>query len=353
MSNDLFRPVRWEGDAETGYLWMLDQRKLPAEEVAIDLHRYGAVAEAITDMVVRGAPAIGVSAAYGVVLAAREAAAIPPTQADAYFRSALKLLAKARPTAINLGWAIERMLKVYVEVMDGPPSLIVSTLFNEANEIQAEDTAANLAMAKHGAALFDGPVNILTHCNTGALATSAVGTALGVIRELHNQGKLKMCYACETRPYLQGARLTAWELQREGIPVTLITDSMAGHLMKTGEIDGVILGSDRIAANGDVANKIGTYSHAVLAKHHGLPFYVAAPNSTIDPNTVHGDDIPIEERGADEVTTVSGMRIAPEGIKVRHPAFDVTPAELVTAIVTETGVASPPSAATVAELLDN
>ena len=281
------------------------------------------VAQAIRDMVVRGAPAIGCAAAFGVVLGKGS-------------KGAYEILAKSRPTAVNLFWALERMKKA-------------KDLEAEAIAIYDEDLAANRAMGKIGAELIPNAARVMTHCNTGALATAGYGTALGVIRA--SKDKNISVIANETRPYLQGARLTAWELVQEGIPCTLITDSMAGHLMSRGEVDVVIVGADRIAANGDVANKIGTYPLAVLAKRHGIPFYVAAPLSTFDPKIPDGSQIPIEERPAAEVTGYRGTRWAPDGVSVRNPAFDVTPAELITAIISEKGIASPPYLETIAALL--
>jgi methylthioribose-1-phosphate isomerase len=352
MTQDLLRPVLWKGNIDTGYVWMIEQRLLPGEFTAVELHSHRAVADAIRDMIVRGAPAIGVSAAFGVVLAAREALDLPSDQTSSYFDAALELLASTRPTAVNLFWAIEIMRKVFEQHAGEPKAAILEALHTCALRIQSEDTAANLAMGDLGAALLKPGTRILTHCNAGALATSAYGTALGVIRSAHRDGLLERVYADETRPYLQGARLTAWELQRENIPVTLITDSMAGHMMQQGHVDTVVVGSDRVAANGDVANKIGTYSLAVLARHHGIPFYVAAPTSTIDRNCASGADIPIEQRAAGELTLIGGISIAPEGIDVAYPAFDVTPAALVTAIITEKGIAKPPSCETIAALFE-
>ena len=352
MSDELLRPVRWEGGIENGYCWMLDQRRLPHEELALKLHTHGGVADGIRNMAVRGAPAIGVSAAMGFVLGAREAGSLPRDQRDIYMSSVVEQLAATRPTAINLFWALKRMQAVYNQHRSNPFRAIVRVLHAEALAIQEEDTQANFDIGAYGASFFEPNTRVLTHCNTGALATSAYGTALGVIRAGFDKGLVSMVYADETRPYLQGARLTTWELKRDGIPVTLITDSMAGYLMKSGEIDCAIVGSDRIAANGDVANKIGTYSVAVLCKEHKLPFYVAAPTSTIDLDTPTGEQIPIEERSAKEVTEICGHSIAPEGIEVRHPAFDVTPARLVTAIITERGIAQPPSVETIAELFN-
>jgi methylthioribose-1-phosphate isomerase len=302
-------PIRWKGDS----LELLDQRLLPDQLVYITCRSAAEVAAAIRDMAVRGAPAIGCAAAFGVVLSKGS-----PESYD--------VLAKSRPTAVNLFWALERMKRA-------------ANLEAEAKAIFAEDLAANHAMGKHGAALIPQGARILTYCNTGALATSGHGTALGVIRS--SKSKNISVIACETRPYLQGARLTAWECMQEGIPCTLIADNMAGHLMSRGEIDVVIVGADRIAANGDVANKIGTYTVAVLAKRHAIPFYVAAPLSTFDPSIPDGSHIPIEERAAEELTGYRGSRWAPEGVKVRNPGFDVTPAELVTAIITENGVQRP------------
>ena len=312
-------PLRWKGDR----LELLDQRALPDKTVYISCRSAAEVAQAIRDMVVRGAPAIGCAAAFGIVLSKAS-------------REAYEVLAQSRPTAVNLFWALERMKKA-------------KDLEAEAIAIYEEDIANNRAMGKLGAMLIRDGARIMTHCNTGALATAGYGTALGVIRAA--KGKRISVIANETRPYLQGARLTAWELVQEGIPCTLITDSMAGHLMSKGEVDVIVVGADRIAANGDVANKIGTYSLAVLAKRHGIPFYVAAPLSTFDPKIADGSQITIEERPAAEVTGYRGTRWAPEGVCVRNPAFDVTPAELVTGIICEKGIASPPYRESIAALL--
>jgi len=312
-------PIRWKGDR----LELLDQRLLPDQTVYIACRTAAEVAQAIRDMVVRGAPAIGCAAAFGVVLS--------NGSPESY-----EVLAKSRPTAVNLFWALDRMRKA-------------KDLRAEAEAIFTEDIAANRAMGKLGAELIPRKARVMTHCNTGALATAGHGTALGVIRSSKN--KSISVVACETRPYLQGARLTAYELMQEGIPCTLITDSMAGHLMSRGEVDVVVVGADRIAANGDVANKIGTYPLAVLAKRHGIPFYVAAPLSTFDPKIPNGSRIPIEERPADEVTGYRGSRWAPEGVAVRNPAFDVTPAELITGIITERGIVRKPTRARVKSLL--
>ena len=312
-------PIRWKGDC----LELLDQRLLPDQAVYVTCRTAAEVAQAIRDMVVRGAPAIGCAAAFGVALS--------NGSPEGY-----EVLAKSRPTAVNLFWALGRMRKA-------------KDLKAEAEAIFAEDLAANRAMGKLGAALIPRKARVMTHCNTGALATAGHGTALGVIRSSKN--KSISVIACETRPYLQGARLTAYELMQEGIPCTLITDSMAGHLMSRGEVDVVVVGADRIAANGDVVNKIGTYPLAVLAKRHGIPFYVAAPLSTFDPKIPNGSRIPIEERPADEVTGYRGSRWAPEGVAVRNPAFDVTPAELITGIITERGIVRKPTRARVKSLL--
>ena len=313
------QPLRWKGDR----LELLDQRELPDKTVYVACRTAAEVARAIRDMVVRGAPAIGCAAAFGVVLS--------KGSSESY-----EILAKSRPTAVNLFWALERMKKA-------------QDLEAEARAIYEEDLAANRAMGKIGAELIPERARVMTHCNAGALATAGYGTALGVIRA--SKGKNISVIANETRPYLQGARLTAWELVQEGIPCTLITDSMAGHLMSKGEVDVVVVGADRIAANGDVANKIGTYALAVLAKRHGIPFYVAAPLSTFDPKIPDGSHIPIEERPAAEVTGYRGTRWAPEGVLVRNPAFDVTPADLITGIICEKGVASPPYPQSIAALL--
>jgi len=310
-------PLRWDGHS----LFLLDQRLLPREEVWLECRTASDVADAIRTMVVRGAPAIGVSAAFGMAMAAR---------AGDDLQAAADLLKRSRPTAVNLAWAVDRMLSA-----SGDP-------VTEAEHILEEDVAANRAMGRFGAELLGVTSTVLTHCNAGALATGGYGTALGVIRAAIESGRNVAVFADETRPYLQGARLTAWELQRDGIDVTLITDNMAGHFFQQGKFDAVIVGADRIAANGDTANKIGTYTVAVLAHAHEVPFYVAAPLSTIDPACPSGAGIPIEERSANEVVEMNGTRVAPEGIHVRHPAFDVTPARLITAIITERGVLRPP-----------
>jgi methylthioribose-1-phosphate isomerase len=320
-----------------GTVRLLDQTRLPGDLVYLDCADIETLAEAIEVLRVRGAPAIGVSAAYGMALAARISGArdLPALLED--LRMARERLARTRPTAVNLFWALARQMAV-AELWTGPAEGLASRLLDEALAIAAEDIAACRAMGEHGAALLRAGARVLTHCNAGALATVQWGTALGVIRSAAAQGKIEMVYADETRPLLQGARLTAWELEREGIPVTLLTDNMAGWAMSRGRIDAVIVGADRIAANGDVANKIGTYSVAVLARHHGLPFYVAAPSSTFDLSLPDGNAIPIEERRAEEVRGFGGVSTAPAAVGVFNPAFDVTPAELVSAIITERGV---------------
>ncbi len=333
------RAVSWMGDK----LQLLDQTLLPVEKVILEFKTYEQVAEAIKKMQVRGAPAIGITAAYGLVLAAQAAApAGNKEEFLAYLVQAKKVLAATRPTAVNLFWALERMEKVWTANADKTPAELTALLEKEAIAIDSEDLVGNKRMGLYGAELVPQGATILTHCNAGALAVSGYGTALGVIRAAQEQGKNIQVYADETRPLLQGARLTAWELMEDGIPVTLITDNMAAYLMKQGKIDLVIVGADRITANGDVANKIGTYGLAILANYHGIPFYVAAPRSTIDMSLQSGEEIPIEERDHDEVRKISGVQVAPAGVQVYNPAFDVTPAKLVTAIITEAGIVRPP-----------
>ncbi len=313
------KAFRWKGDM----LLLLDQRRLPREEVWLEIKDHRDAAEAIRTMAVRGAPAIGCVAAYGYLLGIRRGH--DPEEVR-------RTLERTRPTAYNLFYALDRMEKALKDGRD---------LEEEAKAIEREDYEANLKMGEFGNSLVPGEANILTHCNTGALATAGWGTALGVIRSAHRSGKKVHVWVDETRPYLQGARLTSWELLKEGIPHTLITDSTAGFLMKTGRVDLVIVGADRITARGDVANKIGTYTLSVLAKVHGIPFYVVAPSSTFDLSIVSGEEIPIEERSGEEVRTCSGSVIAPEETPAYHPAFDVTPAENVTAIITEKGIIKP------------
>ncbi|RME38458.1 MAG: S-methyl-5-thioribose-1-phosphate isomerase [Deltaproteobacteria bacterium] len=318
---------------------MLDQRRLPTEETWLEYSDYRAVAEAIRDMVVRGAPAIGCAAAFGAWFGARDIDTEDVGDFLRQFDQVCDVLAASRPTAVNLFWALERMKNFVRLHQDRPVLQLKIALEYEALAIFEEDERINMDMGRHGQELIPDGARILTHCNAGALATGGYGTALGVIRAAVAAGKKVEVFADETRPFLQGARLTAWELQRDGIPTTLICDNMAGYLMSQGRIDCVIVGADRIAANGDVANKIGTYSVAVLAKEHGIPFYVAAPISTIDFSLADGGGIPIEERNEREVTHIGDTRVAPEGIAVYNPAFDVTPARLVSAIITEKGVA--------------
>lgn len=344
----MFKTVEWKGDS----VRLLDQRKLPEQEVYIDLATCEDVAWAIKDMVVRGAPAIGVTAAMGAALAAKTANSRDLNGFFIEYDKALKILAASRPTAVNLFWAIERMRACAENSRSEGLDAIKTALEQEAVKVYEEDLAINKSMAENGAALLEDGDIVLTHCNAGALATAGeYGTALGVIKAAHLQGKKVKVFADETRPWLQGARLTTWELMKEGIPVTLISDNMAGHCMKKGIISKVVVGADRIAANGDTANKIGTYTVAALASRHGVPFYVAAPMSTIDFNTPTGEGIPIEERDPSEVTNImGGQRVAPEGVDVYNPAFDVTPNELVSAIITERGVAMPPLADSLGKL---
>jgi methylthioribose-1-phosphate isomerase len=318
---------------------MLDQRLLPHREVYRVCRNYDQVADAIREMVIRGAPAIGVAAAMGVALGALKA---PAKTFDRDFERILLVLGKTRPTAVNLFWALGRMRQVYSENRSGGVDLVKRALKDEAQKIYKEDIAANKQIGRNGASLLRNAKQIMTHCNAGALATAGYGTALGVIRALKESGKEFEVFVNETRPFLQGARLTAWELKKEKIPATLITDSMAGYLMQQGRVDAVIVGCDRVAANGDVANKIGTYTIAVLARRHGIPFFVAGPTSSIDVNCVSGKDIPIEQRDAKEVSHIFGKALAPQGMRVLNPAFDVTSQDLITAIITEKGVIHPP-----------
>src|SRR2546429_2591085 len=320
----------------------IDQTKLPNEEVYVTCTTHQQVADVIRNMVVRGAPAIGVAAAMGIALGVKNSKAENIDKLRQEFDSICDMIGKTRPTAVNLFWAISRMREKFDLLSGKPISQIKQSLIEEAQRMHAEDIAANQAMGRHGAALMPASGVVLTHCNAGALATCGYGTALGVIRAAIEAGKKIQVFADETRPFLQGSRLTAWELTKDGIPTTLISDNMAGAMMKQGKINAVIVGADRIAANGDVANKIGTYTVAVLAKEHAIPFYVAAPWSTVDMATPDGDHIPIEQRPAREATHLAGKQIAPTGIKVENPAFDVTPAKYVTAIVTERGIARPP-----------
>jgi methylthioribose-1-phosphate isomerase len=342
--------LRW--DDASGRIEMIDQRVLPARFDVLAYDSAAGVAAAIRSMVVRGAPAIGCAAAYGIAIEARRLQQLSGAEFALGMNLAFELLAQSRPTAVNLFWALERMQAALAAVQLQPQSLIAATLLQQAHDMLAEDIAANRAMGAYGAALLPSTAQVLTHCNAGALATAGHGTALGVIRSAVAAGKKISVIADETRPFLQGARLTVWEMQQENIPVTLITDNMAGHMMQQGAVDAVIVGADRIAANGDFANKIGTYMVAVLAQRHGIPFYVAAPLSTIDRRLVSGKDIPIEERDGAEVRGFAEQRWASADVQVRNPAFDVTPAELVTALITEKGVVRSPTAAGIAALFD-
>ena len=333
---------------------MIDQRKLPAAEVYVTCRTAQEVAKAIKTMVIRGAPAIGVAAAMGIALGMRRSTATGTKQFTTEFQRLCDLMAATRPTAVNLFWAIERMKRTFAEAAQGGCSVdeLKQRLEAESKRIHDEDVSSCREMGAHGASLVPETARILTHCNAGALATAGYGTALGVIRAAAEQGKRVAVLADETRPFLQGARLTAWELVKDGIETTVITDNMAGSMMRLGHVDLVVVGADRIAANGDVANKIGTYGVAVLAREHGIPFYVAAPLSTIDLNTPDGTHIPIEERNEREVTHVGSSRLTPPGAHIRNPAFDVTPAKYVTAIVTERGIARPPYSESLAQLAD-
>ncbi len=331
-----FRTIEWRDNKVV----MIDQTRLPGEEVYNEYSDFKSVAEAIRGMIIRGAPAIGVAAAMGIALGA---AGIIADTHESFFQqlcNVCDIMARTRPTAVNLFWAIERMKKVAEANRDRDLNAIRELLRLEAIHIEQEDLEICKNIGKNGARLLNENWTILTHCNAGGLATAGYGTALGVIRAAHESKKNIRVFADETRPWLQGARLTAWELMKDGIPVTLIADNMAGYFMKKGEIDCCIVGADRIAANGDTANKIGTYSVAVLARENDIPFYVAAPISTLDLSIQSGEEIPIEERHSREVTHLSGLPVAPEGVKVRNPAFDVTPARYITAIITEKGVAT-------------
>src|SRR5437660_1878097 len=320
----------------------IDQTKLPTEEVYVTCSTHQQVADVIRNMVVRGAPAIGVSAAMGIALGVKNSQAESPGDLKRDLDSICDLIGKTRPTAVNLFWAIRRMQEKFERIRIRPIPQIKQTLIEEAQHMHAEDIAANQAMGRHGATLMPSEGGVLTHCNAGALATAGYGTALGVIRAAVEQGKKIHVYADETRPFLQGSRLTAWELMKDGIPTTVISDNMAGAMMSYGKIGAIVVGADRIAANGDVANKIGTYTVAVLAKEHGIPFYVAAPISTVDLATPDGSGIPIENRNVKEVSHIAGKQMVPDGVEIENPAFDVTPAKYVTAIITERGIARAP-----------
>ncbi len=332
------RTIEWQN----GRVVMIDQQRLPQEVIWLEYTDYHDVADAIRTMKIRGAPAIGAAAAFGLALAATQFARRPKDELLREFDHAAKVLGKTRPTAVNLFWAIRRMSNVAHDPRWSTAAQVVDALIEEAQRVADEDVEINRRMGHYGAALVPDGANLLTHCNAGALATVDYGTALGVVRAAHEQGKHIHVWVDETRPFLQGARLTAWELVHDGIPATLITDSMAGHFMAQHKVDLVFVGADRIAANGDTANKIGTYSLAVLAKENGIPFYVVAPLSTIDLSLASGAEIPIEERDPMEVTHLRGVPIAAEGVRAAHPAFDVTPHRYITGIVTEVGVIRPP-----------
>jgi len=352
----MFKTIEWTDEG----VRMIDQTRLPSQEIYLTYSDYRGVAEAIRSMVIRGAPAIGVAAAMGIALGIKNSIATTVAELRAEFDVIAEAISQTRPTAVNLFWAVKRMRGVFEESLVRPTlrsgldsssdpesdgeriASVKGKLVEEAQRILAEDIAVNEAMGRHGAALLEGGSTVLTHCNAGALATGGYGTALGVIRAAVAQGKQIHVFADETRPFLQGARLTAWELAKDGIPVTLITDNMAGHFMKLGKVQAAIVGADRIAANGDVANKIGTYTVAVLAHENHIPFYVAAPLTTLDLKIASGDQIPIEERSPEEVKQVAGIAIAPPAVEARHPAFDVTPNRYITAIITERGVARAP-----------
>jgi methylthioribose-1-phosphate isomerase len=320
----------------------IDQTKLPTEETYVTCTTHQQVADVIRNMVVRGAPAIGVAAAMGIALGLQNSKAENGADLKKDFDQICESIRQTRPTAVNLFWAIRRMQEKYERLRVQQIPQIKQSLIEEAQRMHAEDIAANQAMGRHGATLMPASGGVLTHCNAGALATAGYGTALGVIRAAVEQGKKIHVYADETRPFLQGSRLTAWELMKDGIPTTVISDNMAGAMMKQGKIGAIVVGADRIAANGDVANKIGTYTVAVLAKEHGIPFYVAAPISTVDLETPDGSKIPIEQRNAKEVTHIAGKQMVPDGVSIENPAFDVTPAKYVAAIITERGIARAP-----------
>lgn len=343
--NDNIRAVKWEDDT----LQLLDQRILPVDETFISYQSAGDVAQAITDMVVRGAPAIGCTAAYGVVIAAREAYSKDEQNWKQLIKPDMASLAASRPTAVNLFWALEKMLHV-IDGLSGDP---VARLLTEAQRIQAEDIAANYVMGELGASLMKEPGAVITHCNTGSLATGGYGTALGVIRTAYSKGLITEVFADETRPWLQGSRLTAWELVKDNIPVKLLADGAAAHRMKQGGVKWAIVGSDRISADGSAANKIGTYSLAVNARYHGVKFMVVAPTSTVDMNIADGRNIPIEERDPIELLSVQGIRIAAEGAGAWNPVFDITPAELIDAVVTEKGIVENPTTEKMLAMMKN
>ncbi|MFY9744547.1 MAG: S-methyl-5-thioribose-1-phosphate isomerase [Candidatus Sulfotelmatobacter sp.] len=342
----MIQTLEWTNDG----VRFIDQTKLPTEEIYVTCETYERVADAIQTMIVRGAPAIGVAAAMGIALGVRDSKAENPAELKQDLDRICDVIGETRPTAVNLFWAIRRMKEKFERLRVRPLEQIKYELVEEAKRMHAEDIAANKAMGHHGATLMPNEGGVLTHCNAGALATAGYGTALGVIRAAIEKGKKIHVYADETRPFLQGARLTAWELMKDGIPTTVISDNMAGAIMRQGKIGAIVVGADRIAANGDVANKIGTYTVAVLAKENGIPFYVAAPISTVDLACPDGSAIPIEQRNAREVTHIAGKQMVPNGVSIENPAFDVTPANYVSAIVTERGIARAPYEASLRNL---
>jgi len=342
----MIQTLEWTNDG----VRFIDQTKLPTEEIYVTCKTYEQVADAIQTMIVRGAPAIGVAAAMGIALGVRDSNAENPAELKHDLDRICDIIGKTRPTAVNLFWAIRRMQEKFERLRVRPLEQIKHELVEEAKRMHAEDIAANKAMGRHGATLMPSSGGVLTHCNAGALATAGYGTALGVIRAAVEKGKKIHVYADETRPFLQGARLTAWELMKDGIPTTVISDNMAGAMMSQGKIGAIVVGADRIAANGDVANKIGTYTVAVLAKENGIPFYVAAPISTVDLACSDGSRIPIEQRNASEVTHIAGKQMVPDGVSIENPAFDITPAKYVSAIVTERGIARAPYEASLQKL---
>jgi len=344
----MVKTLEWTEDG----VRFIDQRKLPTEETYVVATTYEEVAEAIRNMTVRGAPAIGVAAAMGIALGVRDADGDHLSELRREFQQICETMGETRPTAVNLFWAIRRMERKFEEASELPLPQLKQALIIEARQMYLEDIAANEAMGRHGAVLLPASGGVLTHCNAGALATCGYGTALGVIRAAVEQGRKIQVFADETRPFLQGSRLTAWELMQDGIPTTVISDNMSGSLMRQGKIGAVVVGADRIAANGDVANKIGTYMVAVLAKENGIPFYVAAPMSTVDLEVPDGSRIPIEQRSTREVTHIGDRQIAPAGVKVENPAFDVTPHQYVTAIITERGVAKEPYSDSLREMAE-
>ncbi|TET33557.1 MAG: S-methyl-5-thioribose-1-phosphate isomerase [Planctomycetota bacterium] len=342
------KPIKWVGNAADGHIWIIDQTRLPLEHVELELRETSEMYDAIKRLAVRGAPLLGVSAGYGVMLGIQKAKDTPELM-NALEKTA-DYLAGSRPTAVNLFWGLKRMRAAARENSELPADELRNRLLEEAIKIQEEDIQLSREMGKNGVQFINDGDAVMTHCNAGALATGGYGTALGVFFAAKEAGKDFSVYSCETRPLLQGARLTTWELMQEGIPVTLITDSMAAALMKAGKINAVMTGADRVAANGDAANKIGTYSHAINARVHDVPFFIVAPLSTIDLATPSGDQIPIEERDPSEVAGFRDVRVAPEGVDVYNPAFDVTPAQLIQALITDAGVAEPPNLETVAAL---